>query len=76
MKRVSEKQINRLCQIVEEFLPAKHGFIVFAFPTEDAPDRYLRYASNCSIEDTVVMLKEWMLKRGYDEDWMRDTDDN
>lgn len=70
---VTPEQVQRLCQIISEFLPPKHGFIVFMAPTGDAPDRRLRYASNLKREDAVRALKEWMIQRGFDEDWMRAT---
>ena len=74
MEQVTKSQMKHLCQIVDEFLPNKHGFIIFTFPTGDAPDRRTRYSSNCSRKDTVNLIKEWMIERGYDEDWMRDVD--
>lgn len=70
-REVSTEDIQRLCQIVEEFLPPEHGFIVFAFPTGDnVKDPYMRYASNCQRESVIVALKEWMIQRGFHEDWM------
>lgn len=79
-KVVSTDDINRLCQIVDEFLPPHHGFIIFAFPTaksqqSDDSDEHLRYASNCNRKDAVNALKSWMIQRGYDENWMRHDDD-
>ena len=74
MPEISEKEMNQLCNIITEFLPDKHGFIVFTFPTGDAKDRQLRYASNANRKDAVNCLKEWMIQRGYDEDWMRHSD--
>lgn len=71
---VTPEQVQRLCQIISEFLPPKHGFIVFMCPTGDAPDRRMRYASNLKREQAVAGLKEWMIQRGFDENWMRHHD--
>jgi len=68
------EQIQIYCQQLTEFLPTDYGFIFFAFPTGDGDDHRVLYASNVEREDAVNAIKEWMIKRGLDEDWMRDSD--
>lgn len=73
-REVSPEDMERLARLVDEFLPIGHGFIVFAFPMGDAEDGRLRYVSNAKREDAVACLKEWMIQRGFDEEWMRHHD--
>jgi len=74
MDEITEEDMRQLCNLISGFLPDKHGFIVFTFPHGSAKDRRMRYASNTNRKDAVNALKEWMIQRGYDEDWMRHTD--
>jgi hypothetical protein len=60
---ITQEDMHRLACLTDEFLPPGHGFIVFAFPLGDAPDRRMRYVSNCKREDSVNALKEWLAQK-------------
>jgi hypothetical protein len=69
---ITQHMMNEMCHRVDEFLPEGHCFIVLAFPVGDAPHRQLRYASNAIRENAVACMKEWLIKSGHEEDWMKE----
>jgi len=72
-ENLSQKQLNEMAARVDEFCPEGHCFIILAFPVGDVPeDRQLRYASNARRETAVACMKEWLIKAGHGEDWMKE----
>jgi hypothetical protein len=67
-----DKQYLELCaRLIDDRLPDNHGFILLVAPFGEGPDNRLRYVSSMSREDALSVLKEWLLKCGAAEDWMR-----
>jgi len=56
---------------LERELPERYGFILLAFPFDGQGDNRMVYLSNARREDAIAALKEWLLKAGAAEDWMR-----
>jgi len=73
---VDKPVIHRVAQAVKAELPPHTGFIVFVFPFDrdrilgDSEPR-LSYVSNGERKDCINLIKEWMLKCGAAEDWMK-----
>lgn len=63
--------IEDASRAIEAKLPDNYGFILLAFPFNGEGDGRLVYASNARREDAINMLKEWLLKCGAAEDWMK-----
>lgn len=56
---------------VKARLPDNYGFILLAAPFNGEGDKRLIYTSNIQRGDAIAMLKEWLLKCGASEDWMK-----
>lgn len=65
----TRKRLNDIAHAIDERLPEKYGFLVLITPF--GTDQILNYASNMERKDAVNMLKEWLLKCGAAEDWMK-----
>ena len=61
--------LRDIAKTVEAKLPDNYGFIVFAFPFQ--PGGRLVYTSNAERESAIAALKEWLIKCGGEEDWMK-----
>jgi hypothetical protein len=66
------RRLNDIAHTVDERLPEGHGFIVLAFPFGQSTENRLQYVSNANREDALKVMKEWMIKCGAHEDWMKD----
>lgn len=67
-----KRRLNDIGHAVNERLPDGYGFIVFVAPIgEPTPDSRLNYISNLQRETAINSLKEWLIKAGAAEDWMR-----
>lgn len=63
--------LQEAADAVKAKLPDNYGFIILATPFEGQGDKRLVYISNTNREDAINMLKEWLLKCGAAEDWMK-----
>jgi hypothetical protein len=63
--------LKEVAQQVKAKLPDNYGFIVLAAPFNGEGDNRLVYTSNIQRGDAIAMLKEWLLKCGAAEDWMK-----
>jgi len=52
-------------------LPDNHAFILLVAPVGDQPNNRLMYVSDMHREDAINVIKEWLLKAGAAEDWMK-----
>lgn len=52
-------------------LPDNYGFILLAFPFNGEGDKRLVYCSNAQRADALNTVKEWLLKCGASEGWMK-----
>lgn len=63
--------LREMAKIVASKLPDNHGFILFAFPFGDDPGQRMIYVSNADRKDVINVLKEFIIKAGATEDWMK-----
>ena len=69
---MSDKQyLREAADAIKARLPDGFGFILLAFPFRGEGDKRLAYISNAQREDAIAALKEWLLKCGAAEDWMK-----
>ena len=66
-----KEYLREMCKILAAKLPDNHGFILLAFPFGEDPGNRMIYASNADRKDVVNALKEWLIKAGAGEDWMK-----
>jgi hypothetical protein len=52
-------------------LPDKYGFILLAFPFNNEGDGRLVYISNAQREQVLNAMKEFIVRCGAGEDWMK-----
>lgn len=55
---------------VDERLPEGFGFFVLVAPFND-PAGHSNYVSNITRETAIHLIKEWLIKAGAEEDWMK-----
>lgn len=69
---MDKEYLREMAEIVSQKLPDNHGFILLAFdfgvPTESSR---LVYTSNANRSDAINVMKEFLIKAGHEEDWMR-----
>jgi len=70
MSCATQEQNQECCQAIAKIIPKGTGFIIFTFPTE-GQEGLLWYGSNSDHRDCLNVLKEWMIKCGHQEDWMK-----
>ena len=63
--------LNDAAHAIKAKLPDNYSFILLASPFDGEGDKRLVYISNARREDVINMLKEWLLKCGAAEDWMK-----
>lgn len=63
--------LKEAARAVEAKLPDKYGFILLAFPFNGEGDARLVYISNADRAGVLNAMKEWLLKCGAAEDWMK-----
>lgn len=68
---MDREYLKEAARAVQAKLPDGHGFILLAFPFNGEGDSRLVYISNAQRTDALNAMKEWMLKCGASEDWMR-----
>jgi hypothetical protein len=58
---------------VEATIPDGFGFVLFTFGFSSDKDRQgtMNYVSNARREDVINVLKEFLIKAGAEEDWMK-----
>ena len=76
----TRRRLNDIAHAVEERLPEGFGFMIMVFPfegtkAEQPPGRQgqpmLNYVSNAKREQVINLMKEWLIKCGAAEDWMK-----
>lgn len=68
---MDKQYLTDMAKVLEAKLPDNHGFILLAFPFNGEGSNRLTYISNAQRTDALNALKEWMLKCGAEEDWMK-----
>lgn len=74
----TEQRMRDICHAIKERLPEHFGFIVMVSPFDNVlpmgQGGRLNYASNIQRKDAINLLKEWLIKAGAAEDWMKHLD--
>lgn len=68
---MDKEYLKEAARAVESKLPDNHGFILLVAPFGEGENNRLAYISTMRREDALNLLKEWMLKAGSAEDWMK-----
>ena len=63
--------LKEAARAVEAKLPDNHGFLLLVAPFGEGTDNRLTYISSMRREDAINVLKEFLLKCGAAEDWMK-----
>lgn len=71
MENLNRQFLQETAEAVKAKLPDNYGFLLLAAPFDGQGDRRLVYTSNIRREDAIPMLKEFLLKCGAAEDWMK-----
>ena len=66
---MDKEYLKEAAKAVESKLPDNHGFILMAVPYEQGGR--LTYISSLRREDALNLMKEWLIKCGSEEDWMK-----
>lgn len=58
---------------IEHALPDNQGFLLLTIPFNctDPEKNRTAYVSNCSRDDAIKMLKEFLFRCGHEEEWMK-----
>jgi len=68
---IDREYLKEAARAVEAKLPDNHGFILLVAPFGEGENNRLTYISSMHREDAINLLKEWLLKAGASEDWMK-----
>ncbi len=68
---LDKEYLKLVAKLVKERLPDNHGFIVLAAPFGSGDQHRLTYISDMNRVDAINLLKEFMIKAGASEDWMK-----
>ena len=63
--------MKEAARALESKLPDNHGFILFVTSFNSTPNERLYYVSTICREDAIATVKEWLIKAGAEEDWMK-----
>ncbi len=64
--------LKEAARAVNAKLPDNHGFILLVAEYGEAREESrLRYISSMTRETAISVLKEWLIKAGAEEDWMK-----
>jgi hypothetical protein len=66
------KRMQDIARSVDWRLPRGWCFFVMIFPPSSGEKRPCNYASNARREDVIKAIKEWMVRGGAQENWMKD----
>lgn len=66
----TREQMQEIAKDVKKHLPEGFGFFVLVFPFNDANGR-ANYVSDGKREDVIKSMKEFIIKAGHSEDWMK-----
>jgi hypothetical protein len=63
--------LRGVADAVKAKLPDSYGFILLAFPFNNEGENRLVYISTAERTDAIATMKEFLLKAGAAEDWMK-----
>lgn len=68
---MDKQYLQEMCRMVASKLPDNHGFVILTFPFGNDPGQRLQYASNANRTDVLNAMKEFIIRNGAEEDWMK-----
>ena len=68
---MDREYLKEAAKAVEAKLPDNHGFLLLVAPFGQGEGNRLTYISSMRREDAINVLKEFLLKCGAAEDWMK-----
>lgn len=68
---MDREYLKEAARAVDAKLPDNHGFILLVAPYGENPDNRLTYIASMQREDAINVMKEFLLKAGASEDWMK-----
>lgn len=69
----SKKAMDAICAEIQKMLPPSFVFLLLVTSTAQPPgDARANYASTMTRETAIATMKEFLLKAGAAEDWMKD----
>lgn len=68
---MDKEYLKTAAKAVEDKLPDNHGFILLVALFGDADGRRLVYISSMERTTAIAAMKEWLIKAGAAEDWMK-----
>lgn len=66
---MDKEYLKLACKAVEKHLPDNHGFILLTFPF--GVEGRVAYSSNGDRKDCIAMMKEFLIRTGNEEEWMK-----
>ena len=68
---MDKEYLKLAAKAIEDRLPDNHGFILLISPFGDGENQRVVYTSNVRREDAINLLKEFLIKAGGEEEWMK-----
>lgn len=68
---MDKEYLKEAAKVIEAKLPDNHGFLLLVAPFGEGDDKRLVYISSMERASAIALLKEWLLKAGAAEDWMK-----
>lgn len=65
------ERMQAVAKAVERELPEGWGYFVLAFPFGEGADHRADYVSNAQRKDVLNVMKEFLIRNGAEEDWMK-----
>lgn len=66
---LSRQWLKDMSDLLKNALPDNHGFILLAFPF--GPGGRLVYSSTADRKDAIAAMKEFLIRNGSEEEWMK-----
>ena len=66
-----KEYLREIAKEIDKRLPDHHGFILLTFPFGDDPTARCSYVAKADRQDAIRVMKEFIIKAGAGEDWMR-----
>ncbi len=69
--RQAKEQMQGIGRAVHERIPEGFGFFVMVFPFGGPDEGRANYVSNGQRKDIINAMKEFIIRCGYEEDWLK-----
>lgn len=66
-----KEYLKEAARAIQAKLPDNHGFLLLVAPYGEGDNHRLTYISSMERTCAIALLKEWLLKAGAAEDWMK-----